>query len=151
MSDMPARRERSGTARKDRLIQTRVPRELETTLKKEAERQRLSLSQLIRNILEDAFELVDGVVADMDQIVTDSVALARNVRRGARRLGSRARRREPDELSRVVAWNEVRLNRDVTCSRCGAEIARGETAFVGLSDGPGRRRAWLCGDCAAAL
>jgi hypothetical protein len=151
MSDMPTRRERSGAARKDRLVQTRVPRELETTLKKEAERQRLSVSHLIRNILEDAFELVDGVVADVDRIVTDSVALARNVHRGARRIGGGGRRREPDDLSHVVAWNEVLLNRDVTCSRCGAEMARGETGWAGLSDGPGRRRAWLCGDCAAAL
>ena len=70
MSDMPAQRERSGAARKDRLIQTRVPRALEKTLKREAERQRLSLSHLIRNILEDAFELMDGVVADVDQIVS---------------------------------------------------------------------------------
>lgn len=148
---MSAQRERSGAARKDRLIQTRVPRDLERTLKKEAERQRLSLSHLIRNILEDAFELVDGVVADVDQIVTDSVALARNVHRGARRLGSTARRRERDDLLDVYAWNEVLLNRDATCSSCGAEIARGATGWAGLSDAPGHRRAWLCADCAAAL
>jgi hypothetical protein len=151
MSHMTAQRERSGSTRKDRLIQTRVPRKLETTLKKEAERQRLSLSHLIRNVLEDAFELVDGVVADVDRIVTDSVTLARNVHRGAQRLGSRGRRREPGDLSHVYAWNEVLLNRDVTCSRCGAEIARGETGWAGLSEGPGPRRDWLCRDCAAAL
>jgi hypothetical protein len=150
MSDMPAHRERS-SARKDRLIQTRVPRKLETTLRKEAERRRLSVSQLIRNVLEDAFELVDGVVADVDRIVTDSVALARNVRRGAQRFGSRGRQRESDDLSHVYAWNEVLLNREVTCSRCGAEIAKGGTGWAGLSDGPGQSRAWLCGDCAAAL
>jgi hypothetical protein len=151
MPDMPAHRERSSAARKDRLIQTRVPRKLETTLKREAQRRRLSVSQLIRNVLEDAFELVDGVVADVDRIVTDSVALARNVRRGAQRLGSRGRRREPEDLSQVYAWNEVLLNREVTCSRCGAELAKGETGWAGLSDRPGQRRAWLCGNCATAL
>jgi hypothetical protein len=140
------------STRKDRLIQTRVPRDLEETLKQEAERQRTSVSQLIRNILEDAFQLVDGVVADVDQLVSDSVALARNVRRGARRIGSNARRRMPtqDDLSHVDAWNEVVLNRRVTCSRCGAGLARGGTAWAGLSDAPRRRRAWLCADCAAS-
>lgn len=74
--------------RKDRLIQTRVPRDLESTLKAEAKRRRLTVSHLIRNVLEDTFELVDGVVADVDQIVTDSVSLARNMSRNARRLAS---------------------------------------------------------------
>ena len=45
--------------RKDRLIQTRVPRDLESTLKREARRRRLTVSHLIRNVLEDAFQLVD--------------------------------------------------------------------------------------------
>ena len=44
--------------RKDRLIQARVPEKLETTLKDEARRQRTTVSQMIRNILEDSFQLV---------------------------------------------------------------------------------------------
>ena len=50
--------------RKDRLIQTRVPRDLEATLRLEARRRRLTVSHLIRSVLEDAFDLVDDVVAD---------------------------------------------------------------------------------------
>jgi len=72
--------------RKDRLIQTRVPRDLESTLKREARRRRLTVSHLIRNILEDTFQLVDDVVANVDEIVTDSVELARRVGRDARRV-----------------------------------------------------------------
>lgn len=72
--------------RKDRLIQTRVPRDLESTLKREARRRRLTVSHLIRNVLEDTFQLVDDVVANVDEIVTDSVELARRVGRDARRV-----------------------------------------------------------------
>ena len=50
--------------RKDRLLQTRVPEKLETTLKDEARRRRTTVSQVIRSILEDTFHLVDGVVAN---------------------------------------------------------------------------------------
>ena len=71
---------------KDRVVQTRVPRDLEATLKEEARRRRLTVSHLIRNVLEDAFDLVDGVVADVDQIVSDSVTLAKTVRDSARRI-----------------------------------------------------------------
>lgn len=139
-------------ARKDRLIQTRVPRELEATLKEEARRRRLSLSHLIRNALEDTFQLVDGVVADVDQLVNDSVHLARNVQRNARRLASPSREPAPDDdLAHVYAWNEVVLQRPGECSKCGTGIARGERGFAGLSDEPGAPRAWLCADCIDAL
>lgn len=77
--------------RKDRLVQTRVPRDLESTLKHEARRRRLTVSHLIRNILEDTFQLVDDVVANVDDIVNDSVELARRVQRDARRVAGAVR------------------------------------------------------------
>lgn len=142
--------------RKDRLIQTRVPKELETTLKEEARRRRLTVSHLIRNMLEESFQLVDGIVADVDQIVTDSAKLARNVGRGARRLveASRPEAQAPslgDDLSHVYGWNEVVLHQAATCSSCGAELARGASGYAGLSDEPGRARAWLCAECVRDL
>jgi len=145
-------------SRKDRLIQTRVPRQLEVTLKREASRRRLTVSHLIRSVLEDAFELVDGVVADVDQIVSDSVHLARNVRRNARRLASprlpppaRPDAAAEDELDLVYAWNELVLQRPVVCSGCGATIERGERGFAGLSDEPQAPRTWLCSPCVGHL
>ncbi len=149
--------ERPSRPRKDRLIQTRVPRDLEETLKEEARRRRQSVSHLIRSVLEDAFELVDGVVADVDDIVTDSTRLARNVRRNARRLVSPGRDRgarptpEPEAFPDVYAWNELVLNRPAACARCEQEIARGERALFGLSDGAGETRICLCVRCAETV
>jgi hypothetical protein len=134
--------------RKDRLIQTRVPRDLESTLKQEARRQGVTVSQLIRNILGSAFDLVEDVVADVDQIVTDSVALAQQVSRGARRIAETARGKdEANPLAPVEAWNRVVLNRDVTCTRCRAEIVKGEEAYAGLRGQASPIRAWLCSRC----
>jgi len=157
--------DRPGRPRKDRLIQTRVPRDLETTLKEEAQRRRLSVSHLIRSVLEDTFQLVDGVVADVDEIVSDSARLSRNVRRNAQRLVApdRDRRgRAPSPLPaaaptasadfpHVYAWNELVLNRAVHCSRCDAPIAPGERGFAGLSDEADGPPAWMCERCIAAL
>ena len=140
--------------RKDRLIQTRVPEKLETTLKEEAQRRRTTVSQMIRNILEDTFDLVDGVVANVDQIVTDSARLAQRVGRDARRIGETAREafatcQDPlpeaeERLGHVQAWNEVVLNKPAPCSRCGAELTAGLTAYLGLSDDASRPPAWVC-------
>lgn len=164
--------------RKDRLIQTRVPSVLESTLKEEARKQRLSVSHLIRNILEDTFHLVDNVVVEVDNIVNDSVGLANQLRRDAQKLASNARGLratpeagaaaapgstppepapppeelpKPDTLSHVFAWNPVVLNRAEQCSKCGASIAKGAEGFVGMSDDPTKPRAWLCPDCSDLL
>ena len=141
-------------ARKDRLVQTRVPRDLESTLKREARRRRLSVSHLIRNVLEDAFQLVDDVVANVDEIVNDSVELARRVKHDARRIVGAVRDAadaSEEALDHVYGWSRVVLNRAVHCARCAREIARGAEAWAGLSDDRTRPRAWLCGPCREAL
>jgi hypothetical protein len=150
--------------RKDRLIQTRVPERLEVTLKEEARRRRTTVSQMIRAVLEDAFELVDGVVANVDQIVSDSVELAQQVTRDGRRAAERIRGERsgaaqcgeplPDaeqRLARVDAWNEVVLNRPVACTKCGVELPQGQRAYAGLASEPGAPPAWLCRRAVEAL
>jgi hypothetical protein len=77
--------------RKDRLIQTRVPQDLESTLKDEARKRRLSVSHLIRNVLEDTFQLMDNVVSEVDRVVADSVGMAQTLKRDAQRLAATAR------------------------------------------------------------
>jgi hypothetical protein len=166
--------------RKDRLIQTRVRGVLESTLKEEARKRRLSVSHLIRNILEDSLQLVDNVVGEVDNIVNDSIGLANQVRRDAQKIASTARGRrgaEPevgpesqatpavvtpppapvestpqvDALAHIYAWNPVVLNRAEACSKCAAPLAKGTEGFVGLSDDPAKPRAWMCADCADEL
>lgn len=85
------RERRPPDRRKDRVVQARVPRDLASTLEREARRRRLTVSHLIRNVLEDTFQLVDDVVANVDEIVSDSVELARRVGRDARRVASAVR------------------------------------------------------------
>ncbi|MCB0222009.1 MAG: hypothetical protein KDH09_20090 [Chrysiogenetes bacterium] len=143
--------------RKDKVIQTRVPKDLEGTLKDEAEKRRVTVSQLIRTVLEDTFHLVDNVVAE-------SASLAESVRRDAKRIaesaqGFRVRGEEilvPAEkggtraqelLDSVYAWQEVLMNKEARCTRCGTKIPGGEAAYRGLTEEPGLPPVWLCGDC----
>jgi len=132
------------------------------------------VSHLIRNILEDAFQLVDDVVDGVDEIVNDSVELARRVGRDARRVAGAVREAvvdadlappsesaEPAEptpvdasagaLAHVFAWNAVIANQAARCARCDAAIERGAEAFLGLSDDPARPRTWLCPPCREGL
>ncbi|MGB1221480.1 MAG: hypothetical protein ACPG43_08060, partial [Alcanivoracaceae bacterium] len=112
--------------RKDRVIQARVPEDLETTLKQAADKQRMSVSHLIRNVLEDTFTLVDNIVAD-------SSALVEQVGRDAKRVAASARgeldlsdqKTRQALLDSVDAWQDVVVNKPGQCIECGTALKRG--------------------------
>ena len=148
-------------ARKDRVIQTRVPKDLESTLKEAAEQKRMTVSHLIRNVLEDTFNLVDGIVAD-------SSALVEHVTRDARRLAASARGDATSPTSRdaphssrelllnsVDAWQDVIVNKPGQCVECDKALVRGERAFRGLISLPTSvtesSAVWVCADCISNL
>lgn len=84
------RHKKEADRRKDRLIQTRVDDNLQQVLKKEAKKRRLTVSHLLRNVLEETFGLVDGVLDGVDTIVSDSIGLAHNVTHDAKKIARTA-------------------------------------------------------------
>lgn len=143
----PRRRGRAplpDSERKARLIQTRVDEDLDDVLRDAAKKQRLTVSQLIRNVLEDTFKLVEDVVVDAQ-------SLGATVKRDAQRIAAAARGDVRDPLDGVDAWQEVVLGRDQRCARCGRPLSRGETALMGVTEDPTAPRPWLCQACAKKL
>lgn len=86
------RRKKDSSRRKDRLIQTRVGERLEQAIKDEAKRRRLTVSHLLRNVLEECFHLVDEVVDNIDAIASDSMEFAKKVTTDAKRAAGLSRR-----------------------------------------------------------
>ncbi len=123
---------RSKQLRKDRLIQTRVDRRLQNVLVEEARRRRMSVSNLVRGVLEDAFGVADPDVSSVLDGVRDSVATTLP---------------ERPALDHVYAWNGVVLHKSAACSQCSAGLPAGSSAFIGLSEDPDAERAWLCREC----
>lgn len=127
--------------RKDQLIQTRVDRRLQKVLIEQARSRRISVSNLVRNILEDAFGLgvPDPLTASTSSTSIEVVP-------------------EPEPpskptpaLDHVYAWNSVILGRAAECSRCGRALEPGGHALMGLSEEPTAPRAWLCLQCGEDL
>lgn len=139
--------------RKDQLIQTRVPGELQETLREAAKKNRVTVSQLIRNVLEDTFELVDNVVGEAvhlgSTVKRDAMRIAESAKGRGKRKG--AAEHDDDPLASVEAWQQVRLNRDVVCAQCARLVARGEEGAFGVSDDPSAPKVWLCASCAQKL
>jgi len=131
---------------KSRVIQTRVPKELEDTLKHAAEKKRMTVSHLIRNVLDDTFNLVDG-------FVNDSSSLVENVTRDAKKIAATARGefQQPAEkeeiLEEVEAWQDVIVNKACQCLQCETVLKRGNHAFRGISTPNLAQVVWLCHSC----
>jgi hypothetical protein len=163
---------------KDRLVQTRVPSSLETALKDEAQKRRLSVSHLIRNVLEDAFELVGTVVSSAERIADESVGLATQVAEDASRIAAtvrerreqqpraeratrparppregagKARKRDKSALDDVLGWNQLVVHRSAHCVSCKAVIERGENGHLAVTATPPKEPIWLCEDCFAEI
>jgi len=129
---------RKRRTRKDRVLQARIPEQLDDELRGRAEKLGLSVSTIVRNVLLNTFELVEGVVSDSTQI-----ARVIQGHDGARELP------EPSAPATVVAWQEAILNQNGVCEDCNSILAKGETAAVGVP--AGARPAFLCLQCLASL
>lgn len=125
-------KERAKLLRKDRLIQTRVDRRLHNVLQEQARKRRMSVSNLVRNLLEDAFGLTDPDVGPVLEGGVESVATS-------------------PSLEHIYAWNAVVLGKTASCSRCAAGINAGDSGLIGLSEDPSADRAWLCASCGEDL
>jgi hypothetical protein len=142
------RRKRRQT--KDRVLQARIPEQLDEELRDRAEQLGLSVSTVVRNVLLHTFELVEGVV-------TDSAQLARTIQgRESPPPPPPVALEAPDPdpsappvESPVIGWQEAVLNRNGICDTCNAILTIGERAGVGVP--MQARPVLLCMECLTAL
>ncbi len=137
---MPKKDKPARNTKKDRILQARIPEQLDEELRDRAEDLGLSVSSIVRNVLLHTFNLVEGVVSDSAQI--------------ARVIQGRPSATVPDSVqandaSSVVGWQETILNRNGVCDQCNTILARGEPAAVGLPIQI--RPILLCADCLTSL
>lgn len=131
---------------KDRVLQARIPQQLDEELRDRAEQLGLSVSTVVRNVLLHTFDLVEGVVADSAQL--------------ARAIQGREVQPPPLELptpesggsaseSAVIGWQEAVLNQNGICDQCNTILPKGERGAVGVP--VQARPVLLCMDCLATL
>ena len=136
---MPESNRRKGRKQhqtKDRVLQARIPEQLDEELRDRAEQLGLSVSTIVRNVLLHTFDLVEGVVIDSSQI--------------ARALTGRdAPSPDSDVDTNVIGWQEVILNKNGVCEACNAILPVGQRATIGVPTGP--RATLMCLECLAKL
>ena len=133
---------------KDRVLQARIPEELDEELRGRAEELGLSVSTVVRNVLSNTFNLVEGVV-------TDSAGIARAIAGQkapppvSSSISALLEPADTDAESSVLGWQEAVLNMNGICEQCNAILPKGERAAIGVPAGP--RATLLCLDCLATL
>ena len=136
MAEKSKRTRRKRHQTKDRVLQARIPEQLDEELRDRAEQLGLSVSTIVRNVLLNTFDLVEGVVIDSSHI--------------ARALTGRdTATPAPDMEDTVIGWQELILNRNGVCDTCNVILPVGERAAIAVPTGP--RAALLCMECLAAL
>ena len=114
---------------KDKVLQARIPEDLDEELRGRSAQLGVSVSGLVRNILMNTFNLIEDVVSDSVKISRASAQGANN------RTASSALAVDsgyPADDDRVVAWQEVLLNINAVCEQCNALLPRGSRAAVAL-------------------
>jgi hypothetical protein len=143
-SEETAGDEGGSSARKERVLHTRVPAVLERELKRFAENLRMPVSNLVRAILEDAVQAADAAGESVEGRLKRA---AQQLGRGREKLKQRVL---PDQFASVYAFQPVTLAQPATCAKCGRALARGEHAHLGMSEPPPRtpaERICVCETC----
>ena len=115
---------------KERVIHTRVPESLDNEVKRRAGNLGLSVSNLVRNVLENAFGLVEDIVADSAEIARSARGEASGMPRGVPGPSGKV-------LGKVLGWTVAMLNVNAVCDRCNEILPKGKRAGIGVVEGGG--------------
>ena len=156
--------ERSGERRrKERVLHTRIPEALAEDLRRVADDLRVPVSNLVRNVLEEAFSVVEAVSGNVGELIEEVMDEAEAVRD---RIQNRQRRRRTRDASRrsaaepaeepaasapprddeVIGWQPLVLARPQRCESCGTLMGRGDSAFASVTP-KGVGTSWRCEEC----
>ena len=157
-------------------MHTRITDDLDEALQDAARRLRVPVSNLVRNVLEDVFDVVEAVTENVGGFVEDVVEEAQQLGRRfegrwrERTSEARVHRVEVDrddarpapphapesppaatrEFPDVAAWQPLVMNTGQDCAGCGRRMLRGDAAYLavgGARPGP----TFLCEPCLDAL
>ncbi len=130
-------------AKKERVLHTRVSVSLEDELKERASHLGVSVSNLVRNVLLNTFEMVEDIVSDGSRVAKAA--------KGRSSLADQHPASVVPTAAEPIGWQPLILNLNALCSDCNAILPKGGEAVVAIQSGGGPRSdQFLCKTCLAA-
>lgn len=133
-------------ARKERVLHARIPEHLDEAIREAAGELGMSVSNLVRNVLANALDVVEAATA---KVPRSAAAAAANVRARSEAAASAAAAAE--KPATVLGWQEAILNLNAVCDRCNAILPRGTRAGISVPDRGSASRAIRCQACLEEL
>lgn len=123
--------------KKERVIHARVSESLDRELKDRASQLGVSVSKLVRNVLQNTFGLVDGIIADSAHVARAASRLRRPEDAPEPPLSAAtAPSPSPPITPKIIGFQELVLNLNALCSQCNDILPRGTRAAVAVLDPP---------------
>ena len=119
----------SGNDRKERVIHTRVAEDLDEEIKRRAQNLGVSVSNLVRNILQNTI----GLVEDIIEGGTGNTRAARWDDDEEETPTPPRTAKEPQ----ILGWQHATLAVNALCEKCNAILPRGTRAGIAVLDSPG--------------
>lgn len=117
--------------KKERVLHARIPESLDSEIKTRAEQLGISVSNLVRNVLQNTFDMVEDIVSDASSIAKSA--------RGEPTVGyvAPALGAAPPPPPEILGWQALVVARNALCDRCNAVIAKGTPGHVAVLSAPG--------------
>ncbi len=148
-------------ARKERVLHARIPESLDEAIRSAASELGMSVSNLVRNVLANALEVVEAATMHMPARAAAAAASMR--KEAARATESRsagasdaaaataATVAAPAAAPVVLGWQEATLNLKAVCDRCNAILPRGARAAISIPEPASAPRVVRCLPCLEEL
>ena len=125
---------------KEKVLHTRISESLDVEIKKRASGLGVSVSNLVRNVLQNTFGMVNDIVSD-----------SQNIARSARDVAALRQAQVPGAPApTVLGWQEITLNLNALCDQCNEILSKGTRASISVLDGPGQK-IFRCAKCTEGL
>jgi hypothetical protein len=131
----------SASAKKERVLHTRIPLVLEQELKRFARSMRVPVSNVVRVILEDALMVADRASGRVEEQLRNAVHAV-----SSEREQIRSKLRKLDPMDGIIAFQPIILAQDAECTRCQCSLTLGGHGWLGIASKPGPP-VIVCDDC----
>lgn len=127
------------------MLHARIPEHLDEAIREAAGELGMSVSNLVRNVLANALDVVEAATA---KVPRSAAAAAANVRARTEAAVQAAAAEKP---ATVLGWQEAILNLNAVCDKCNAILPRGTRAGISVPDRGSAQRAIRCQACLEEL